>query len=95
MDALRGDREFVLSAVRQNGHALKYATDSLRADGEIVQAAVQQYAGAVQFAADDLLEEPSFATEAKKVRRLLRLTMLSGRSTVVAAHPFYNVESVL
>eukprot|EP00971_Amphidinium_carterae_P293136 5819954-Amphidinium_carterae.1 len=63
--ALRADHEIVLAAVRQNGWALEYATEALRGDREVVQAAVQQDAGALLFAADELLEEPSFATEAK------------------------------
>eukprot|EP00971_Amphidinium_carterae_P043145 848664-Amphidinium_carterae.1 len=94
-EALRADREVVLLAVQNWGCALQYATEALRADPEVAQAAVQQEAEALRYAADDLLEDPSFATEAKKERHLLKLTMLSGRSTVVVSRRSWNVEIVL
>eukprot|EP00971_Amphidinium_carterae_P096270 1904943-Amphidinium_carterae.1 len=59
-----------------------YAAEALRADREVVQAAVQDNADALQWAADEMLEDPSFATAAKRNFHLLKLTMLSGRSTV-------------
>eukprot|EP00971_Amphidinium_carterae_P153086 3034528-Amphidinium_carterae.1 len=83
-ETLKGDREIVLAAVRQNGYALKYAAQVFWSDREVVQAAVQQDTDALEDAADVLLEDPSFATEAKGEFRLLKLTMLSGRSTVLA-----------
>eukprot|EP00971_Amphidinium_carterae_P095767 1895138-Amphidinium_carterae.1 len=51
--------------------------------------------GALLWAADELLEDPTFATEAKGDLHLLKLTMLSGSSTVVAAYGDWSVESVL
>ena len=36
-----GDREFMLAAVQQNGHALRYASTDLQADKELVLVAVQ------------------------------------------------------
>eukprot|EP00971_Amphidinium_carterae_P014903 294318-Amphidinium_carterae.1 len=84
-EALRADREVVLAAVQQDGCALQYATEALRADREVVLLAVQPYPYVVQYAADCLLEDPTFATDAKRWHHLLKLTMLSGRSTVVAA----------
>eukprot|EP00971_Amphidinium_carterae_P282605 5610415-Amphidinium_carterae.1 len=50
---------------------------------------------ALQWAANELIEDPTFATEAKSNRYLLKLTMLSGRSTVVAAEDDDYVELVL
>eukprot|EP00971_Amphidinium_carterae_P250940 4981585-Amphidinium_carterae.1 len=95
-EALRADREVVLLAVRRNGLALKYAAEALRADPEVVQAAVQENELALPFAADCLLEDPTFATEAKRdFFYVLKLTMLSGRSTVVAAESYWQVENVL
>eukprot|EP00971_Amphidinium_carterae_P301185 5983769-Amphidinium_carterae.1 len=104
-EALKGDRAIVLAAVQHYGDALEYATEALRADGEIVLTAVQkdgwalkyttqvqQNSNALLFTASCLLEDPTFATEAKEVFFLLRLTMLSGRSTVVAAGPAYQHE---
>eukprot|EP00971_Amphidinium_carterae_P264500 5247085-Amphidinium_carterae.1 len=62
--------------------ALQLATEARRADRDVVLAAVQQNTNALHFAADEVLEDPSFATEEKRLRYLLRLNMLSGRSTV-------------
>eukprot|EP00971_Amphidinium_carterae_P325842 6456341-Amphidinium_carterae.1 len=60
-------------------------------DCEVVLAAVRENALALKyarealyFAADDLLEDATFRTEARRLFYLLKLTMLSGRSTVVA-----------
>ena len=36
------DKEYVLAAVAQNGHALKYASAELKNDKEVVLAAVAQ-----------------------------------------------------
>eukprot|EP00971_Amphidinium_carterae_P294251 5842367-Amphidinium_carterae.1 len=94
-EALRADREIVLSAVQKNGYTLQYATEALRADREVVQAAVQQNEYTLRYAADALLEDPTFATKAKEEFHLLKLTMLSGRSTVVAAKDDENVDYVL
>eukprot|EP00971_Amphidinium_carterae_P041499 814841-Amphidinium_carterae.1 len=93
-EALRGDHKIVLAAVQKDGGALRYATEAVRADPEIVQAAVQEYEFAFRFAADCLLEDANFATEANRYY-LLKLTMLSGRSTVVAADDFWTAEVVL
>eukprot|EP00971_Amphidinium_carterae_P096855 1917272-Amphidinium_carterae.1 len=62
----------VLTAVRQNGSALMYATEALKADREVVLTAVQQFPGSLGFAADGLLEDPTFATEAKTRGYLLK-----------------------
>eukprot|EP00971_Amphidinium_carterae_P302532 6011711-Amphidinium_carterae.1 len=51
--------------------------------------------GALDYAADCLLEDPTFATEAKRQFHLLKLTMLSGRSMVVTANGDMDVEEVL
>eukprot|EP00971_Amphidinium_carterae_P109745 2174031-Amphidinium_carterae.1 len=95
-EALRDDREVVLAAVQENGWALQYATETLKSDSEVVLAAVQQHKDpAFRFAADCLLQDPTFATEAKRRFHLLKLTMLSGRSTVVAAAGYWKVGGVL
>eukprot|EP00971_Amphidinium_carterae_P305741 6076190-Amphidinium_carterae.1 len=91
-EALKADREVVLAAVQKNGLSLRYATEAIMGDREIVLAAVQQEEIALHWVADDLLEDRTFATEAKRQFHLLKLTMLSGRSTVVAASPYSNVK---
>jgi len=35
-EELRGDREVVIRAVRQNGYALRYASEELRGDRDVV-----------------------------------------------------------
>eukprot|EP00971_Amphidinium_carterae_P274563 5448202-Amphidinium_carterae.1 len=94
-EALKGDPELVRAAVQQNGYALQYATEALKADREVVLAAVQKNLNTLLFAVDDLLEDPSFVTETKRNFHLLKLTLLSGRSTVVAATGYERVEHVL
>ena len=44
------DREIVLEAVKQNGHALEYASAALKDDREIVLEAVKQKGVALFFA---------------------------------------------
>eukprot|EP00971_Amphidinium_carterae_P088408 1749284-Amphidinium_carterae.1 len=95
MEALRADPDVVLTAVKQSGLALQFATDVVRGDCDVVRAAEQQDGAALQYAADSLLEDPTFATEKKAEFYLLKLTMLSGYSTVVAAAEFFKVSDVL
>eukprot|EP00971_Amphidinium_carterae_P112089 2220206-Amphidinium_carterae.1 len=92
-EALRADREVVLAAVRGEMPSFEYASESLRSDREVVLAAVQRIPSTLIHAADCLLEDPTFATEAKRQFHLLKITMLSGRSTVVAAS--YNLDTQL
>eukprot|EP00971_Amphidinium_carterae_P229900 4562293-Amphidinium_carterae.1 len=54
--------------------------EALTAEREVVLAAVQQSERALPWAADDLLEDPTFAREAKRDFHLLKLTMLSGKA---------------
>ena len=49
-----GDREFLMEAVKQNGHALEYASAELKGDREIVMAAVKQNGDALEYASDEL-----------------------------------------
>ena len=46
-EKLRGDREVVLAAVKQNGNALKHAPEEWRGDREVVLAAVKQNGNAL------------------------------------------------
>jgi hypothetical protein len=55
---LRADREFVLAAVAQNGHALKYVSVDLRADREVVVTAVAQNGIAVGYVSAKLQADP-------------------------------------
>ena len=50
-------KEEVLKAVKQDGLALKYASDELRGDREVVLAAVWQDAYALSCASDEVIAE--------------------------------------
>jgi hypothetical protein len=53
-EELLADREFVLAAVKRDGHALGYASEELCADREVVLAAVTQDGNAIQHASEEL-----------------------------------------
>jgi hypothetical protein len=52
------DREEMLEAVRENGYALKSASDTLKADREVVLEAVKNYRSALQYASEELQNDP-------------------------------------
>jgi len=56
----------VLEAVRQNGLALRYASEELRADQEVVLEAVRQHGLALGYAAEELQADRGFVLEALK-----------------------------
>eukprot|EP00971_Amphidinium_carterae_P170830 3385612-Amphidinium_carterae.1 len=91
----KADREIMLAAVQQDGDALKYAAEDCKADHEIVQAAVQQDRYAIQYAADELLLDVTFAPEAKRGFYMLKVSLLSGRSTVVMSDGDNNAETII
>eukprot|EP00971_Amphidinium_carterae_P204167 4051532-Amphidinium_carterae.2 len=88
----KNDRDIVLAAVQQDGIALRWASAACRKDRELVLAAIQENFEALEYAADDLLEDDSFATEAKRQHVMLRITLLSGRCTVLAL-PWPGIET--
>eukprot|EP00547_Thalassionema_nitzschioides_P017244 CAMPEP_0194244600 /NCGR_PEP_ID=MMETSP0158-20130606/11645_1 /TAXON_ID=33649 /ORGANISM="Thalassionema nitzschioides, Strain L26-B" /LENGTH=230 /DNA_ID=CAMNT_0038980145 /DNA_START=148 /DNA_END=836 /DNA_ORIENTATION=- len=49
-NCLRNDKQIVLVAVQQNGHALKFASEGLKQDPDVVMKAVQQSGQALQYA---------------------------------------------
>ena len=53
-DELRGDKEVVLAAVKNDARALEFASDNLKNDKEIVLTAVQSKGEALKFASDKL-----------------------------------------
>eukprot|EP00971_Amphidinium_carterae_P352916 6492772-Amphidinium_carterae.1 len=67
----------------------------LLADRELIQSALLVSVAALQYAADVLLLDPTFAPAEKRQYYLLKLTMLSGRSTVVLAPHFGAMGDVL
>ena len=51
---MKGDKEVVLEAVKQNGNALYYASEELCGDRKVVLEAVKQYGCALKFASEEL-----------------------------------------
>ena len=60
------DREIVLKAVKQNGYALKYASDELKRDKEVVLEAIKNNEWALDYASDELKNDKEFILEAMK-----------------------------
>jgi len=78
--ALRANHDYVMSAVAQNGLALRYATLEMRSDRAIVLAALQQDWRALQFASDELRRDPQIALEAiqQNCQAILRTSVVDG-----------------
>ena len=53
-EELKGDRAFILEAVKQNGKALRYAEEELKSDKEFVMAAVNHNRSSFNYAAIEL-----------------------------------------
>lgn len=51
---LKGNKEFVLSVVRDRGDQFEFSSDAMRADREIALAAVANYPDALEFATDSV-----------------------------------------
>jgi len=75
----------VLAAVRQDWQALEWASAPCRSARPIVVAGVAQDSMALKWAEDELLEDETFAVEAKLDFFILKITLLSGRTTFVAS----------
>ena len=58
-EGLKGDREVVLAAVKQNGYALEYAAEELKEDREVALVAVTQDGDALEYGAEGLIVNPS------------------------------------
>jgi hypothetical protein len=52
------DREIILKAIKQNGIALKFATEELKNDREIVLEAVKNFGWSLEFASESLRNDP-------------------------------------
>eukprot|EP00971_Amphidinium_carterae_P305378 6068651-Amphidinium_carterae.1 len=87
-EPLQIDREIVLTAVANDGRALRFAAEPLKSDREIVLTAVEYnnfppiVAEVFEYAADALLEDESFAVEARKPLCFFKVIALSGRSCI-------------
>eukprot|EP00971_Amphidinium_carterae_P174491 3458992-Amphidinium_carterae.1 len=88
-EPLKSDREIVLTAVANDGRALKFAAEPLKSDREIVLTAVAysnfplHNADVLVHAADALLEDESFAVEARERLYFFKVIALSGRSCII------------
>jgi len=63
-DQLRRDRDAVLAALRNDGHALQHASEDLRADRQVVLAAVEENGLALRHAAQALCSDPDLVLAA-------------------------------
>lgn len=88
--------DVVLAAVKQDGRALKFASNRLKSDTDIVMAAVNQNACALEYVAEQMQSDAnvvsSFASQVKllcKENVLLR-TALNATETTVVVH---NVDT--
>ena len=63
-DELRGDKEVVLIAVKQNSYALQFASKELQADKEVVLEAVKNKGSALEYASEELRADPEVVMEA-------------------------------
>ena len=79
---LKADREFMLAAVKQNGWALKYASDELKGDREIVLEAVKQKGYALQFASDELKGDREIVLEAVRTSGIEVLNYVTDEETI-------------
>ena len=50
--------------MKQNGEALRYASEELKADKEVVMAAVQRYGSALEYASEALRGDPDIIAAA-------------------------------
>mmetsp|Transcript_31035 Transcript_31035/g.56698 ORF Transcript_31035/g.56698 Transcript_31035/m.56698 type:complete len:290 (-) Transcript_31035:43-912(-) len=88
-EQLKSDREVVLAAVSESGFALVFASSELKRDREIALAAARGgRAGdhGLLHADDSLLEDDSFAVEARQSYYSFRVVALSGRTCLVPLH---------
>eukprot|EP00971_Amphidinium_carterae_P210982 4186501-Amphidinium_carterae.1 len=92
----RSDRKIVLAAVKQQWYAgLFFAGEWCRGDQEIMLTAVKLNSVALPFASDALLEDTSFAADTKKSFHMLKISLMSGRYTCVAATFIDNTERII
>ena len=84
-----GDREIVLAAVTNHGHALRDASVELRNDREIVLTAITQNCNALRHASDQLCDDREFVlaavTKCGDSLRFASDSLINNRETVLAA----------
>mmetsp|Transcript_73303 Transcript_73303/g.137002 ORF Transcript_73303/g.137002 Transcript_73303/m.137002 type:complete len:268 (-) Transcript_73303:13-816(-) len=82
---LAGDREIVAAAISESGWALSFASEELRSDRDLVLAATARDPEALQVAGQVLLKDTSFAVAARQTVYFFKVSLLSGRSCIIAA----------
>mmetsp|Transcript_43452 Transcript_43452/g.100073 ORF Transcript_43452/g.100073 Transcript_43452/m.100073 type:complete len:178 (+) Transcript_43452:126-659(+) len=94
-DEYKRDREIIIAAVSQNGHALQYAAEECQRDRETVLAAVESNHFALEYVADRFLEDETFAAEARKQFYFFKIYASSGQSCTIALSRFNGKEFLL
>eukprot|EP00971_Amphidinium_carterae_P177361 3517590-Amphidinium_carterae.1 len=86
-EALRGDREAGM-LIQGPLHQVFFQAASCSVSMRVVLTAASNYKFALQYASDILLEDETFAGEARCCHYLFKVVAMSGRSCVVAVHPY-------
>eukprot|EP00971_Amphidinium_carterae_P228289 4528215-Amphidinium_carterae.1 len=94
-DEYKADREIVMAAVQRTGDALYFAAKECKADRELAVAAVEAQPLAIEHVSGELLLDSTFASEAKRDRYILKVSMLSGRSTAVTSGGDDRAEAIV
>jgi hypothetical protein len=72
--SLRNNKEIVLVAVKNDGWALKYASDELKNDKEVVLTAVTQNDYGLKFASENLRNDKYFLYEIDQIKKITKQT---------------------
>mmetsp|Transcript_53316 Transcript_53316/g.98586 ORF Transcript_53316/g.98586 Transcript_53316/m.98586 type:complete len:182 (-) Transcript_53316:1-546(-) len=89
---LQHDREIVLAAVTSDPNVIKAAPTEFRNDRELMQIALEHMRDLVPYASSELLEDATFARQAKAEWYLFKVYVLSGRSCCVALPPMSSAR---
>ena len=89
---LKKDKEVVLTAVKQSGDALQYASTSLKKDKEVVKVAIKQSETALQYADSSLKKDKDiFKTGEGIYKNFIKSENLKGKKLTKVSIYFYRI----
>ena len=89
---LKADKEIVLTAVKQSGDALQYASTSLKKDKEVVKVAIKQSGTALQYADSSLKKDKDiFKTSEEIYKNFIKSENLKGRKLTKVSIYFQRI----
>ena len=88
---LQHDREMVMVAVKQDGFALRYASDALQGDKEVAMAAMAQNGAAFQFVSEELKGDKTVVLGA--LREIVKGARLEGRIDLALVRNIFSAVS--